>query len=323
MSTEFVTDIFGDEYQVFMEQYNSVLDIKLYYGRKDGRAISPGLILTPKLKEALLKNEKRNKDSFGEHLSAWTIVRLRGKLKKNPYESLEEWASSADPHKPREVLFPSGEMQEIVEDFFGVQYVVVIARQADSGMLMLYGTPKDDAKEGEYSRRFIITSEVAELVHEHTHSDDDVLSVLPIGRRTLRKVRLELGQQYSIRHEANLWLAAHLEEIVSMNRRDFIKRYESEPLFKRPSAIRHLKLGLSRLKNLAKEQDKDARTILSLIRMHADKKSNKEAVSALDGLLSHDQVRECLKAYRILELAREQGHAIPHGYRRILKRSRT
>jgi len=323
MAIEFITDIFGDEYHVFTKRYNSVLNIRLYYGRKDGRAISPGLILTPELKEALLKNEKRNKESFGEHLSAWTIVRLRRKLKQNPYESMEAWARSSDPHKPTEVLFPPGEMREIVEDFLGIQYVVVIARQAKNGMMILFGTSKDDALDGAYSRRFIITNEIAEFIHEHPNADDYVLDVLSIGRETLRKVRSELGQEYSILHEANLWLAAHLEEIVSISSGNFVKRYESEPLLKSPSSIRHLKEGLNLLKKLTKEKSEASRTILSLIRTHADKKKNREFISELDGLLSYDQVRVCLKAYRILKLAREQGHRVPPGYRRILKRVKT
>ena len=319
MVPEAVTDIFGDVHHVFYERYSSVLDIKLYYGRKDDRLTTPALILTSPLKDALLRNEKRDKYSFGEYLSAWTIVRLRRKIKQNPYESLAEWANSSEPHKPREVLFPPGQTREEVEDFFGVQHIVAIARQTDNDMLVLFGIPKDDAKKGIYSRSFIITNEIAEFVHGNTDSDDTICSILRIGERTLRKIRLELGRKHSILQEANLWFAAHLEEIVSMTIEGFISRYKTEPPLKRPSAIRHSKQGLNLLKNFSKGNDHTSRTILFHIRANADKK-NAVAISKLDDLLSRDKVRVCLKAYRILELAREHNHTIPHGYRRILKR---
>jgi len=318
-----VFDIFGEEFHVINSRHNDKFDIDILYGREiESQSRSAKIIFTETLKRVLLENKSLSKKKFGIHLSESVIVKLRRRLKQNPYESFEQWAESTDPEKPREVTFiNTKEKSEIFTDYFGVQYILFSARIAPNGIIIIIGKPLEEYKLSKHGRRFVLTKELVDFIQKYRYDPMWACKALSIHAQVFINLRKELGYNDSSKINMNMWLAAHLVEITSMTIQAFIENYLQEVTVAKGSIIRNIKHSFHAMKQFRDSPEKEIRKNLHILRTLDTKKSS-EVLKLLRERISHEKARRCVQAYQILMLAQKYKHPIPKELKGILKKKK-
>jgi hypothetical protein len=318
-----VFDIFGEEFYVINSRHNDKFNIDILYGREIGsQSKSAKIIFTETLKRVLLENKSLSKKKFGIHLSESVIVKLRRRLKQNPYESFEQWAESTDPEKPREVTFiNTKEKSEIFTDYFGVQYILFSARIAPNGIIIIIGKPLEEYKLNKNGRRFVFTKELVDFIQNYRYDPSWVCKELSVHPKVFIDMRKELGYNDSSNNNMNMWLAAHLVEITSMTIQAFIENYLQEVTVAKGSIIRNVKRSFHAMKQFRDSPEKEIRKNLYILRTLDTKKSS-EVLKLLREKMHYETARRCVQTYKILMLAQKYKHPIPKELKGILKKKR-
>lgn len=318
-----VFDIFGEEFYVVNSRYNDKFDIDILYGRElDSRSKSAKIIFTETLKRVLLENASLSKKEFGIHLSESVIVKLRRKLKQNPYESFEQWAQSTDPEKPREVTFISTkEKSEIFTDYFGTKHILFSARIAPNGIILIVGKSLEEYKLNKHERKFVLTKELVDFIQKYRHDFMTAYTSLSVDHRVFKELCNEFGYKSSSKANMDMWLAAHLVEITSMTTSAFVEKYLKEVTLAKGSVIRNIKNSFHVMKLFRDTPEKELRKNLHILR-RLDTKKSSDILRLLKERLPHEKARRCVQTYQILMLAQKYNHPIPKELKGILKKKR-
>jgi len=316
-------DIFGEEYFLMHTKYSKKFNIELYYGRQEERAVRPAeLIFTEDLKKILLENKSLSKYEFGEHLSDSMVVKLRRRLNQNPYNSLQEWIESTDEDKPEKITFLNPkEDPEIFVDYFGVKHILFSARIAPNGKIILIGKPLEEYKLDKYGRKLILTQELVDFIKEHRYTPVSGAKELGIHINTFKYLKNLTGYTNLSWDDMNIWLSAHLVEITSMTKKEFISQYMKDFNQNKGSVIRNMKNAFHNMKIFRDSKEKEVRKNLHILRT-LDRKNLSDVLKLLCERLPKEKSRRCVQAYRVLMLAEEYNHPIPKELKGILKKKR-
>ena len=313
-----IEDIYGEEYYVKETRMDEKFDIELDFGRPVTSTVGgKKIIFTEKLKKCILETKDVPAKEFNGVLKIHTVMDCRRKLKANPYSSYQEWVESKDPNKPKEItIFHSKEKFEYIKDYFGIVYVLYSANITDDGLVCPMGIQKDIyLTHGKKTKRYILTSALAELIKKYRFYPHKGIHKFPFDMQTFITLKKELGYSDSANIGVNLWLAAHINKIMTMTSEAFTRDYASLVSISQNS-VATVKTSYHHIIEYKKNRTRTNKEILKLLRQY-EKSRNKELEEKLLMLLGASRFRDDFRAFHILMLAKELNHPIPRGLKSI------
>jgi len=307
-------DIYDKENFVKTSYHDTRFDIEICMGRPVDKTIGASkIIFTEELKKFILETKHLSYKAFKGKLKPSTVQRLRRKLMENPYPSYQAWVESKDKNKPKEVRQDTKNNPEFITDYFGVKYLVVSATMTKEGLVFPMGVEKRFYHtRSKHTISYIYTHEVFSIIKEYRFYPRKGIHKFPFGEQTFIALKKKLGYTESTYKEVNLWLAGHIEEIVSMTIKGFYSQYAS-----------HVHISINSVKTLKAYFNYlikcDNKTLLIIQKYnHTKKKSDREKLNERIGEYITISV---IRVYYILTLAKEHNHTIPKSLQHILPKN--
>lgn len=222
-----IDDIYGEKHYIKESFFEKKFDVEIYLGRPVANIMGRNkFIITSELEEFILSTLSVPSKEFSETLKKSAVINLRRILRDNPFSTYVRWQKSTHKNRPKFITFNNVRSNpELIKDFFGNNFVVLSALRTDEGLFFPMGVPEEkyfDTK-SKNTKKYILTSEIAQILKENRFYPHRVLKSFPFNDQTLASLRSELG--YNLYTDRNAWLALHAEEILNSTAKDFCLKY--------------------------------------------------------------------------------------------------